>query len=171
MQLLGCFKMAKGRERSGKWYFKNENEVMREIGLKPAAGSGNGWVDKEDGQNDYVICQLKSTDKASYKINQLDLEKLEYNAMIANKIPMFMLQFLNKDTRYVMVAIEDVPNLAEYIKTGEVNINKGIDFGIDEGNLEELKPIKKKKIGSSLSARKKFFEEKEIQFEQRKWEK
>ena len=40
-------------KRSGKFYRKNEKEIMRSLGLKPVAGSGCGWLDKEDGQNDY----------------------------------------------------------------------------------------------------------------------
>jgi hypothetical protein len=158
--------VVKGRERSQKFYFRNEEEVMKDLGLKPAKGSGAGWVEKEDGENDYVMAQLKSTDKQSYKLSQLDIEKLEYHAMVANKIPMFVLQFLNKDSRYALVAIEDIPKLAEYINTGEIK-------NLDENptiNIPDVKPKKpKKKIKSSKSAREQFFKEKEKAWEQRKY--
>ena len=59
--------------RSFKFYRKNEEEVMGALGLKPTKNSGSGWIEKEDGQNDYLICQLKSTDAQSIKVNQKDM--------------------------------------------------------------------------------------------------
>jgi hypothetical protein len=158
--------MAKGRERTQKFYFKNEAEVMRDLGLEPTKGSGSSWIEKEDGENDFVLAQLKSTDKQSYKLSQLDIEKLEYHAMVSNKIPMFVLQFLNKDSRYALVAIEDIPKLAEYINTGEI---KGMDENhtINIPDVKQKKP--KKKIKSSKSAREQFFKEKEEAWENRKY--
>ena len=35
--------------RSGKFYSKNEKEIMRRFGLKPTKASGSGWIEKEDG--------------------------------------------------------------------------------------------------------------------------
>lgn len=161
--------MAKGRERSAKWYFDNEKEVMLELGLEPTPGSGSSWVAKEDGQNDHIICQLKSTDKTSYRITQLDLEKLEYNASVVNKIPMFMVQFLNKDTRYALMALEDIPMVAEYINTGEVNMPlDGIDINLD--GHKELKPKRRKpKVRSSINAKKEYLEEKQKEWEEKKY--
>lgn len=158
----------KGRERTQKWYLKNEYEVMTELGLKATKGSGNGWVEKEDGQNDFVICQLKSTDKESYSIKQLDLEKLEYNAAVTNKIPMFLVQFLNNDSRYALVAIEDIPKLAEYITTGEVEkLNEGPLI-----NLEELPKRKKAPtVKSSTNAREQYLKEQEKMWNNRKYNK
>jgi Holliday junction resolvase len=157
--------MSKGRQRTQKWYLKNEAEVMQDLGLKPAKGSGNGWVEKEDGENDYVIAQLKSTDKESYKINQLDLEKLEYHAMVSSKTPMFVIQFLNNDSRYALVSIEDIPKIAEYINTGR--IEKTQSEPIIE--LSELPKKDINKIKSSKSSRDKFFKDKEKAWENRKW--
>lgn len=160
--------MQKGRERAGKWYFRNEIEVMEELGLEPTPGSGSGWKHKEDGENEQILAQLKSTDKSSYKLNQLDLEKLEYNAGVANKVPLFILQFLNKDTRYALTAIEDIPKIAEYINTGKINMPDE-NYDIDLEGYEEMKPKKKSKISSSKSAREKFYEDKRNVWEERKW--
>ena len=66
-------------KRTTKFYRKNEEEVMESLGLKPTKNSGSGWIEKEDGQSDNVICQLKSTDAQSIKVNQKDLRMLEYN--------------------------------------------------------------------------------------------
>ena len=57
-------------KRTGKFYRKNEAEVMKSLGLIPTKNSGSGWIEKEDGQNDYVICQLKSTDAQSIKVTK-----------------------------------------------------------------------------------------------------
>ena len=81
-------------KRSGKFYRKNEAEVMRSLGLEPTPNSGSGWIVKEDGQSEDVICQLKSTDAMSIKINLKDIETLEYNALVAHKLPVFAIQFL-----------------------------------------------------------------------------
>lgn len=161
--------MSKGRERSVKFYFKNEREVMIDLGLVPTPGSGSGDIHKEDGENDYILAQLKSTDKQSYKLNQLDIEKLEYHAMVSGKTPIFIIQFLNKDSRYALVAIEDIPKVAEYINTGEI-VKTSQDL-IIELEDEPKKKVTKPKIGSSKNARDKFFSEKQKAFEERKWNK
>lgn len=156
----------KGRERKQKWYLKNEEEVMKDLGLKPSKGSGNGWIEKEDGENDYVLAQLKSTDKQSYKLNHLDLQRLEYNASVSKKIPIFILQFLSNDSRYALVAIEDLPDIAEYIKTG--NLEKPREepiLTLDDKPKKRKKPV----IKSSASAREEYFAQKQKEWEERKY--
>lgn len=163
--------MAKGRERSAKWYFRNEEEVMEELGLKPTPGSGNKWTHKEDGENDHILAQLKSTDKESYKLNKLDIERLEYNAMVANKVPMFILQFLKDNSRYALVDLEDIPKINEYINTGKIeNTSEAIEvFTNGVKNKKAKKP--KKKIKSSASAREQFYKDKEEYYEELKFKK
>ena len=65
--------------RTFDFYRKNEAEVMKSLGLEPTKNSGSGWIEKEDGQNDFIICQLKSTDAQSIKVNQKDIRILEKN--------------------------------------------------------------------------------------------
>lgn len=158
--------MVKGRQRSQKWYFKNEKEVMKELGFKPTTGSGSGWIEKEDGENDYILAQLKSTDHESYKLKQFDLERLEYNADVSSKIPLFILQFLNNDTRYAIVALDDIPLIAKYMKTGEIKkMSREANLNLEEPTKIPTKP----KIQSSVSARNKFYKQKEEERERRKW--
>ncbi len=160
--------MAKGRERSAKWYFKNEKEVMESLGLEPTPGSGSGWVNKEDGENEHILAQLKSTDKGSYSLKQLDLQKLEYNASVAQKIPIFLVQFLKSNDMYVLCNLQDIPEIAEYINTGEIK-DKGNDLVSSLSEALETKPKKPKKtISSSKNAREKFHAERNKQFENRK---
>ena len=68
---------------------------MEMLGLKPTTASGAGWIEKEDGQDNDFICQLKSTTNRSYRIQLDDLETLEYNAIVSHKVPVFAIQFLD----------------------------------------------------------------------------
>ena len=141
--------MGNNQPRSFKFYRKNEEEVMKSLGLKPTKNSGSGWIEKEDGQNDYVICQLKSTDAQSIKVNQKDIRTLEKNAMIEHKIPMFAIQFLNTGEVWLMLKPYDLPDAAEYILTGSIKENRVEQLGIDLEASEDLMAISHKSIKSS----------------------
>ena len=151
--------MGNNQPRSFKFYRKNEEEVMKSLGLKPTKNSGSGWIEKEDGQNDYVICQLKSTDAQSIKVNQKDIRTLEKNAMIEHKIPMFAIQFLNTGEVWLMLKPEDLPDAAEYILTGSIKENRLEQLGIDLEASEDLRAISHKSIKSSGSSRERFHEQ------------
>ena len=105
-------------KRSGKFYRKNEAEVMKALGLKPTKNSGSGWVEKEDGQSEDVICQLKSTDAQSIKVNKKDLDVLSYNAAVAHKLPVFAIQFLQSNEVYLLIKPEMLCEAAKYIEPG-----------------------------------------------------
>jgi hypothetical protein len=111
-------------KRSGKFYRQNEKEVMERLGLKPTKGSGSGWIEKEDGQNEYLIAQLKSTDAQSMSVKLHDLHTLEYNAVIAHKIPLFVVEFLATKELFVMVKPADLPSVAEYLNCGKCDVIK-----------------------------------------------
>lgn len=147
--------------RSFKFYRKNEEEVMKSLGLKPTKNSGSGWIEKEDGQNDYVICQLKSTDAQSIKVNQKDIRILESNAMVEHKLPLFAIQFLNTGEVWLMAKPEDFTEISKYIESGYCEVSRN-DF-LDLGNVEEIpdKVVKRKTtIKSSKVSREKFYDEK-----------
>ena len=151
--------MGNNQPRSFKFYRKNEEEVMKSLGLKPTKNSGSGWIEKEDGQNDYVICQLQSTDAQSIKVNQKDIRTLEKNAMIEHKIPVFAIQFLNTGEVWLMVKPEDLPDAAEYILTGSIKENRLEQLGIDLEASEDIRAIHHKSIKSSGSSRERFHEQ------------
>lgn len=159
------------QKRSFKFYRKNEAEVMESLGLKPTLNSGSTWIEKEDGQNDYVICQLKSTDAQSIKINQKDIRILEKNAGISHKYPLFAIQFLNTGEVWLMAKPEDFTDIANYINTGKTEKPKSIftekirDF--DEEYKEQCKK-ENKMIKSSSNARLKFNEERQRSFDKTK---
>lgn len=153
-------------KRSGKFYRKNEAEVMESLGLKPTKNSGSGWIEKEDGQSEHAICQLKSTDANSIKVNKKDLDVLSYNAAVAHKIPVFAIQFLQSNEVYLIVKPEVLCDAAKYIETGEYDtLQSRYDFiGVDLSELEDMTVTPKRVVKSSSSAREEFHQENERKF-------
>lgn len=150
--------------RSTKFYRKNEEEVMKSIGLMPTKNSGAGWLEKEDGQNDYLICQLKSTDSKSIPVKLQDLHTLEYNAGVSKKLPVFAVQFLSTNEVWLMVKPEDLTEVARYIETGECTVNDSIQIGEDR---EETK-VRNRVVKSSEEARRSFHMARENKFSKEK---
>lgn len=150
------------QKRSTKFYRKNEEEVMKALGLKPTKNSGAGWIEKEDGQNDYLICQLKSTDHQSISVKQKDIRILEDNANVSHKIPMFAIQFLNTGEVWLMARPEDFTEVAKYIDTGKCEKPQCIE-------LEDVSaPKPKKVISSSASARERYRAEQNKKYDKTK---
>lgn len=154
-------------KRSGKFYRKNEAEVMESLGLKPTKNSGSGWVEKEDGQSDDVICQLKSTDAESIRIHKKDLDVLSYNAAVAHKLPMFAIQFLQSNEVYLLVKPDMLCEAAQYIETGEYTSANAF-VGVDLSEHEDMVAIPKRTIKSSSKAREQFQRENERKFKKEK---
>lgn len=150
------------QKRSTKFYRKNEEEVMKALGLKPTKNSGAGWIEKEDGQNDYLICQLKSTDHQSISVKQKDIRILEDNANVSHKIPIFAIQFLNTGEVWLMARPEDFTEVAKYIETGQCEKPQCIE-------LEDVSaPKPKKVISSSASARERYRAEQNKKYDKTK---
>lgn len=136
---------------------------MKSLGLKPTKNSGSGWVEKEDGISDAVICQLKSTDKESIKLNKRDIDVLNYNAGVCHKMPVFAIQFLQSNEVYLLVKPDMLTDIAKYIDTRTYESQS--DFlDLDVSDTEETTVKAKRKIKSSSSARIRFNEENEKKF-------
>ena len=110
-------------KRSTKFYRKNEAEVMKRLGFEPTKNSGAGWVEKCDGQNESFICELKSTDKESYTLKQKTLQELEYHACVTHKLPVFALQFLNRDEIWVAVKEDEFKEYMKFKKQKQIEIH------------------------------------------------
>ena len=154
-------------KRTGKFYRRNEADVMRSLGLEPTPNSGSGPIWKEDGQSDEVICQLKSTDANSIRVNKKDLDVLSYNAAVTHKLPVFAIQFLQSNEVYLIIKPEMLCEAAKYIKTGEyesANEFVGINLTEHEETIASVKRV----IKSSSNAREKFNEENEKKFKKEK---
>lgn len=150
-------------KRSGKFYRNNEKEVMRSLGFTPTPNSGSSWIIKEDGQSEELICQLKSTDAKSIKIVKSDIDTLEYNALVAHKLPVFVIQFLSTNECFLVLRPEDITDIAKYLKTGEVSSER-FDLGIEltggsDVSVEDGTTNCRKVIGSSSKGRKAFEKE------------
>ena len=100
-------------KRSGKFYRKNEAEVMESLGLKPTINSGSTWIEKEDGQSEDIICQLKSTDAQSIRIVKKDIDTLIYNSMVVHKLPVFAIQFLSTNEVFLLIRPEDIIQVSQ----------------------------------------------------------
>lgn len=151
------------QRRSTKFYRKNEAEVMLALGLQPTKNSGAGWIEKEDGQNEFLICQLKSTDKQSISVKQSDIRILEKNAGVSHKIPIFAIQFLNTGEVWLMSKPEDYTEVAKYINTGKCEKPQNVDI-----ELKEMKPKNKKVITSNADAREEYNEEQNKKYDKTK---
>jgi hypothetical protein len=152
-------------KRSGKFYRKNEEEVMRSLGLEPTFNSGSSWIQKEDGESEEVLCQLKSTDANSIKINKPDIDTLLYNSQVSHKLPVFAIQFLKSHDTYLLVRPDDLVDLAKYIKTGEYESKESF---LELQDVKDTKVKKKKKVVSSSSdAREKYNEEYDERFKKK----
>ena len=147
--------------RSGKFYSNNEKATLKALGLTPAPMSGAGWVTKEDGENEVAMVQLKSTDASSYRVDMLDMKKLEYHAMVANKVPIFLIQFLKQDKIYAIVDIDNIEDLHEAIKTGKKPDNVVIRSTVEA-------TVERKKVKSGSASREAFFAERSEKFGRRK---
>lgn len=159
--IVGCIER-NAVKRSGKFYRKNEKSVMKELGFEPTPNSGAGWVVKEDGQNENAICQLKSTDANSIRINLDDIHTLQYNASIEHKIPVFAIQFLKTNEVFLLIKSTDVNEMIDFIKTGERKEVLGVIENVGEVN------ITKDKIRSSKRAKEEFKREMENKYKKRK---
>ena len=133
---------------------------MKSLGLEPTPNSGSGWIVKEDGQNENVICQLKSTDKSSIKINKLDLDKLEYNSIVTHKIPVFAIQFIESNEVYLLIKPENITELSEYLNTGHVVAQRELLVNPNE-IAENNKPAK---VIKSSNKRKAYMSEHDNRF-------
>lgn len=143
------------RKRSGKFYYKNEAKVLKELGFTPAPGSGNGWVVKEDGYNEHAMVQLKSTDAASYRISLFDIKQLEYHAKVEHKLPIFLVQFLKENKVYAIVDVAELDQLPAVFGVEPTQVNN------DFVKMAEPEQSNKPKVQSSAKGRDAFYKQQE----------
>lgn len=127
---------------------------MQTLGLQPTKNSGAGWIEKEDGQNDYLIAQLKSTDAQSMKVNLRDIEVLEANAMVTHKVPVFVIQFLSTGDVFILARPSDMKQVVNYVDLGVC------ERPTDDFNITECNKPKEATIKSSEGSRDSFWDDK-----------
>ena len=154
------------KKQSIKWYFKNEKKVMKKLGFDPVPGSGSGWIFKEDGENENFIAQLKTTSANSYKLDRVDLDKLEYHAMVAHKIPVFINQFLEDGQIYLTIPVQYFDECIKlWQDTKSLSEEKSGSSTIDLDDLESIPQNEHKMIksGNRLKYNKMIEREKQAQ--------
>lgn len=141
-------------KRSGKFYRRNEKEIMQQLGLNSTPNSGSGWIVKEDGENDNCICQLKSTDAQSIKVSLDDIHTLDYHALVSHKIPIFVIQFLKTNEVFLLIKPQELQEIAGCI-LNDSHINNKENTSISTCGLLEAPNDKHevKVIKSSDTAR------------------
>ncbi len=158
-------------KRPTKWYFKREKEIMERLGLTPTKASGSGWKEKEDGYNDHVLAQLKSTDANSYRITLDDIKKLEYHAMVEHKAPVFLIDFIKPDKLYLVVEVNNIQEVYNHL----FGNNLSMAYKPQSTIINELLQKDQDETASQLNRRKitsgnkeKFWEEKQQEYENRR---
>jgi len=146
--------------KKAKFWFKNEKEVMKSLGFEPVKGSGSGWIHKEDGESEVALAQLKSTEAESYKLNYLDIQKLEYHAAVSHKIPVFVVEFLNRGT-YILMNVNDFSRIKELCIGKEVEQKESSVVDIED-------VVERQVISSSKTEREKFYKERENKWKSKK---
>lgn len=133
------------KQRNPKFWFDREKVKMKMLGLKPQPGSGSGELYKEDGEDEFFLCQLKSTEKESFRLQQRDLDKLFYHASLDEKIPLFAIDFVETETFMICCRFEDLFEVSEILGGREVKRRK-----IRENDLKPIKQKKVKKIKNDI---------------------
>ena len=151
-------------KRKGRFYYRNEAEVMSMLGLEQVPGSGNGWVSKEDGESEHILCQLKSTDAQSISVKKLDIDKLILHALTSRKLPVFAIQFLQSDEVFLLVRPLDLTDVAEYLSTGRCSVAEPV---VQTDDIEDSPEVRPHSVKSSASARERFNHEREKQFKKK----
>lgn len=128
-----------------KFWFKNEKETLRKLGLNPVPGSGSGELYKEDGENEFVLCQLKSTKANQISVNKLDVEKLLLHSNIVGKVPVFAIQFINGPILLATLP-EEFCNIQDYLKGKPFEKKKFKEVNVP--NKQKNKKTIKSKVNS-----------------------
>ena len=93
--------------------------------------------------------------------------------MVENKIPLFIIEFLQRDEIFFVLKPQELIKLSKYLEIGEYKESKILNEINEINETKEEKEIKRKKISSSNKARKKFYEdlEKERELKNEKYRK
>lgn len=153
--------------RSGKDWFKNEREVMELLGLKQVPGSGSSWVAREDGENDYVLCQLKSTDARSIRVQLQDIQELQVHALTSHKLPVFAIQFRKTNEVFLLVSPMQLHDIAKYLADPKAPKQLAYKPAMDAAVRETEDWDPPKVIKSSSKSREKFQKERESSYKKK----
>lgn len=135
---------------------------MELLGLEQVPGSGSSWIAREDGENDNVLCQLKSTDAQSIRVQLQDIHELQVHALISHKLPVFAIQFRDSNEVFLLVSPVQLQEVAEYLVDPRKKSEKTEILGDGLGEWEPPEPV-----GSAKRARERFQRENSKKFEKK----
>lgn len=92
---------------------RQERALAREVLGSVNAGSGNGWVRKADVRAKDELWECKITSAKSYSLKQADLEKLNNQALMDGRIPIFLIEFMAQGDSFVVLSKDDYMELRE----------------------------------------------------------
>ena len=93
------------------FWAKHEKEVMRQLHLNPQPASGASWLKPEDGENNAIVAQLKSTKGGAITIRRTVIVDLINHALISHKVPVLVLDFVDSFL-FVAFRIQDLEELS-----------------------------------------------------------
>jgi len=88
---------------------KSEKAVAKKLRLKRHQQSGARYWAKHDMSNNKFLAELKETDGRSISIKLDDLKELKRNAVLRNKIPLFVFRVL--DEIWIAHSLEDAKQI------------------------------------------------------------
>lgn len=118
-------------KRLSRYYFRLEKKIMKKLGLKATFGSGSGWLEKEDGYNETLLAQLKTTDASSYKFDLLDWNKLENHANMSKLTPFFITYFIGNDNMFITCKVQDLKKVLNGINQDNIGDGEVEDDWLD----------------------------------------
>lgn len=86
---------------------RQERALAREVLGSVNAGSGNGWVRKGDVRSDKELWECKITSAKSFSLKQADLAKLNTQALMDGRIPIFLIEFMKQGDSFVILSKDD----------------------------------------------------------------
>jgi len=84
---------------------KQEKDLAKTLGGKTVAASGAFWSRKGDVRSDQYLVEAKFTAAQSYSLKAADLEKLRKQAIMDDRVPLFVVQLNNKN--YMILGEDD----------------------------------------------------------------
>lgn len=90
---------------------RQERTLAKQLQGSVNAGSGNGWVRKGDVRSDTELWECKVTSAKSYSLKQADLEKLNNQALLDGRMPVFLIEFMKTGDSFVVLSKDDFMEL------------------------------------------------------------
>lgn len=97
---------------------RQERALARKLQGSVNSGSGNGWVRKADVRTEDELFELKITSAKSYSLKDAELEKLNNQALVDGRIPVFMIEFKSTGNSWVILSKDDYLTLREEARIG-----------------------------------------------------